>query len=89
MDFEKVANSVITGGLGLILVGGAVYQSITTGSIESGLLGMATAVVAVYFTGRANKQVNGEKVDALTRSVSGIHKRLDETGVPPAADGIP
>ena len=77
MDIEKVSNSVVTGLLGVLLVGAAVYESITTGQIEAGLLGMTTAVVAVYFTGRANKQVNGEKVDALTQSVSALHARLD------------
>jgi len=87
MDYDKIVNGLITGSLGMVLVGGAVYQSITTGMIESGLLGMATAVVAVYFTGRANRQVNGEKVDALTKAVGGIHARLDAAGIRTASPG--
>jgi uncharacterized membrane protein len=85
VDIEKLANSMVTGLLGVMLVGAAVYESITTGEIEAGLLGMTTAVVAVYFTGRANKQVNGEKVDALTKSVGALHARLDPATDPDVA----
>ena len=75
---QQVVNSAIAGIIGAILVAGAVYESIHSGTVEPALLVMATAVTSVYFTGQSNKQVNGEKVDALTNSVAAIHARLDK-----------
>lgn len=86
-NFQWLLDGFITGVLGLILVGGAVYESVTKGSVEAALLVMATAVVSVYFTGRANKQVNGEKVDALTASIASLHGRLDKAGIPSGETG--
>lgn len=80
-DITKWFDGVITGILAVMLVGGAVYQSVITGNVEPSLLVMATAVVSVYFTGRANRQVNGVQVDTLTKSVEALHKRFDDSPV--------
>lgn len=71
----------------ILVVGGAVLESVERGSIDPALLVMATAVVATFFTGQAVRQVNGTKVDALTQAVVGLHSRLDSAGLPPAKDG--
>ncbi len=84
-NYQPIIDGVITGLLGLILIAGAVYESVTKGLVEPALLVMATAVVSVYFTGRANKQVNGEKVDALTKAVASLHVRLDNAGIKPGS----
>lgn len=86
MDITKVFDGLITGALALVLIGTAAYESATTGSVEPSMLVMATAVVSVYFTGRANRQVNGDKVAALAESVAAVHTRLDAVGLPPARD---
>ena len=79
---QQAFNSAIAGLIGLVLIGGAVYESIHSGSVEPALLVMATAVTSVYFTGQSNKQVNGEKVDALTQSVMALHARMDSKDTP-------
>lgn len=85
-DITKVFDGLVTGALALVLVGTAAYESATHASVEPSLLVMATAVVSVYFTGRANRQVNGDKVAALAESVAAVHTRLDRAAIPPARD---
>ena len=84
---QNTLTAIVGAILAVIIVGGAVFESITAGVVDPALLTMATAVVAVFFTGQAVRQVNGTKVDALTQAVLGVHARLDNAGAPPAKDG--
>lgn len=84
MDYGQLFDNLIAGAIGLLLIIGAVYESVTTGSVESSLLVMATAVVSVYVTGRSVRQVNGAKVEALAKSVDALHARFDEAKLPAA-----
>lgn len=84
MDWSKLATSAITGAIGLLLVATTCAESFVHGTVDPAVLGLATAVVGVYFTGSAVRQVNGLKVDALTESVLALHSRLDSQGAPPA-----
>lgn len=83
----SLLSAIVAAILGVIIVGGAVYESIVRGAIDDNLLVMAMAVLATFFTGQAVRQVNGTKVDALTQAVLGVHRRLDSAGIAPAKDG--
>jgi hypothetical protein len=84
----NLLTSIVGAILAMIIVGGAVFESIVHGVIDSTLVVMATAVVATFFTGQAVRQVNGTKVDALAQSVAGLHARLDSAAIAPARDGL-
>ncbi len=83
----NLLTSIVSAILAVIIIGGTVLESVTQGAVDPALLTMATAVVAVFFTGQAVRQVNGTKVDSLTQAVVGLHSRLDEAGLAPARDG--
>ena len=85
----SLLTSVVGGILAILIVGGVVIESVTSGVVEPSLLVLATAVVATFFTGQAVRQVNGAKVDALTTAVLGLHTRFDAAALPPANDGVP
>ena len=87
MMSQNTLSAIVGAIIAVIIVGGAVAESLLHGSIDSTLVVMATAVVATFFTGSAVRQVNGAKVDALTASVNGIHARLDSANLGPARDG--
>ncbi len=84
---SNLLTSVVGAILAILIVGGAVLESVLNHAIDSELVIMATAVLGVYFTGQAVRQVNGTKVDALTQSVLGLHARLDSASIGPAKDG--
>lgn len=84
---QNTITAIVAAILGVIIVGGAVFESIAKGAIDSNLVIMASAVLATFFTGQAVRQVNGAKVDALTLAVNGVHARLDAANVQPAKDG--
>ncbi len=83
----SAAASIVGGILAVLIVGGAVVESVLRGPIDAGLAAMATAVVATFFTGQAIRGTNGVKMDALASAVNGVHSRLDQAGIPPAGDG--
>lgn len=84
---QRAATTIVGAILAILIVGGAVLESVTRAAVEPSLLVMATAVIGVFFTGQAVRQVNGTKVDALTQAVLGMHTRLDTMGAPAAKDG--
>ncbi|MDE2620636.1 MAG: hypothetical protein KGL54_10790 [Sphingomonadales bacterium] len=87
MNMTSAAASVVGGILAVLIVGGAVVESVTRGTVEPALLVMATAVVGVFFTGQAIRSSNGIKMDALANAVNSVHARLDAAGIASSGDG--
>ena len=83
------AASIVGGILAVLIVGGAIVESVTRGSIDNSLVIMATSVVATFFTGQAIRSSNGVKMDALANAVTSVHARLDQAGVPSATESDP
>lgn len=84
---QQAAYAVVGAVLAVLIVGGAVFESVARGTIEPQLLVMATAVVGVFFTGQAIRSSNGVKMDAVATAINSVHARLDAAGIPPAGDG--
>ena len=59
--------------LAIGIVGATVALYGTGRQVPPELLVLASAVIATYFAGYANRQVNGAKVDALTAAVQAYH----------------
>lgn len=80
-NWSNISTNVVSAVIAVSLVIGAVYESVVKGQVDPALLALVTAVVATYFTGAAVRQVNGTKVEGLTRSVDSLHARFDSANV--------